>query len=232
MNRHEIARFGRRLIAAMGAVAGLSACAALSSLSPAPYAEMPPLPVEESVPVNGSIYQAGQGLALFEDQKARKVGDVLTVLLVETTTAKSSAATSTSKTTTTTITPPTILGQSVTRNGIPIFDTSLASDHSFDGSGDSTQSNKLEGNIGVIVVKRLGNGNLVVRGEKRLQLNQGDEYVRIEGIVRPQDIAPDNSIPSSRIANARIAYSGKGTLAESNTKGWLARFFSSEWMPF
>lgn len=210
-------------------VASLSACATQTAI-PDTGIMMPP--AAESAPANGAIYQPGEGLALFEDQKAHRVGDILTVLLVETTTAKSSAATSTSKKTDSSITGPKILGQSVTYNGIEILDNSLGSAHTFDGSGDSTQSNKLEGNIGVIVVQRLPNGNLVIRGEKKLQLNQGDEYVRIEGIVRPQDIAPDNSIPSSRIANARIAYAGKGTLAESNAKGWLARFFSSEWMPF
>lgn len=207
----------------------LTACVMLPT---APEPEISTPPEVEAAPSNGAIYQAGQGLTLFEDQKARRVGDTLTVLLVETTTAKTSAATSTSKKTDSSITGPKILGQSVTYNGIEILDNSLGSAHTFDGSGDSTQSNTLAGNIGAVVVRRLANGNLVIRGEKRMQLNQGDEYVRVEGIVRPQDIAADNTIPSSRIANARIAYSGRGTLAESNAKGWLARFFSSEWMPF
>ncbi len=209
----------------------VAGCVTQASM-PQDYADKSALPAQEPVAVNGSIYQAGQGIALFEDQKARKVGDILTVLLVETTTAKTSAATSTNKKTNSTITGPKILGQSVTYNGVQILDNSLGSNHDFSGSGDSTQSNALNGNIGAIVVRRLANGNLVIRGEKNLQLNQGDETVSVEGVVRPEDIAPDNSIPSSRIANARIAYSGKGTLAESNAKGWLARFFSSEWMPF
>ena len=214
---------------ALGLIQGLSACASQAAM---PDAEAPLTPVAAAEPSNGSIYRTGQGLSLFEDQKARNVGDILTVLLVETTTAKTSAATSTAKKTNGSISGPTILGRPVTVGGVAVLDTSLSSDHSFSGSGDSTQSNKLEGNIGAVVVKRLVNGNLVIRGEKNLQLNQGDETVRVEGIVRPQDIAPDNSIPSSRIANARIAYAGKGSLAESNAKGWLARFFSSEWMPF
>lgn len=216
-------------ISSMVLALGLVGCVTQPTMS---YPDPVALATSEPAVVNGSIYQAGQGIALFEDQKARKVGDILTVLLVETTTAKTSAATSTSKKTDSSITGPKVLGQSVTYNGVEILDSSLGSKHDFTGSGDSTQSNALNGNIGAIVVKRLANGNLVIRGEKNLQLNQGDETVSVEGVVRPQDIAPDNSIPSSRIANARIAYSGKGTLAESNAKGWLARFFSSEWMPF
>ena len=213
----------------LGLLQGFSGCAS-QAMTPSP--EAVPAPVAAPAPSNGSIYQIGQGLSLFEDQKAHNVGDVLTVLLVETTTAKTSAATSTAKKTDGSISGPTILGRPVTIGGVAVLDTSIGSDHSFSGSGDSTQSNTLAGNIGAVVVQRLANGNLVIRGEKNLQLNQGDETVRVEGIVRPQDIAPDNSIPSSRIANARISYAGKGSLAESNTKGWLARFFSSEWMPF
>lgn len=180
----------------------------------------------------GSIYSAGQGLALFEDQKARGVGDTLTVLLVESTDAKTSSATSTSKATSSEIKGPTILGRPVTLGGVPVLNNSLGSDHSFDGSGGSSQSNKLSGSVTVTVIQRLPNGNLSVRGGKHISLNQGKEFVRIEGIVRPADIAPDNTVLSSRVADARIAYGDNGALGESNAKGWLARFFGSEWMPF
>ena len=105
-------------------------------------------------------------------------------------------------------------------------------DRSFDGSGNSSQSNQLTGSITVTVAQRLSNGNLLVRGEKWLTINQGQELVRISGIVRPQDIGQDNSVPSTRVADARIAYTGRGSLADANTQGWLSRFFSSKWMPF
>jgi flagellar L-ring protein precursor FlgH len=90
----------------------------------------------------------------------------------------------------------------------------------------------LTGQITVTVAQRLSNGALIVRGEKWLTINQGEELVRISGIVRAQDIGNDNIVPSSRVADARIEYVGKGTLADSNTRGWLSRFFDSKWMPF
>ena len=183
-------------------------------------------------PQNGSIYSSGQGMSLFEDQKARNVGDTLTILLVETTTAKTSAATTTAKDTSTDVGAPTVFGMPVTVSGTPILSASLDSKHKFSGSGDSSQSNTLQGSVTVTVIGRQPNGNLIVRGEKHLSLNQGSEFVRIEGVVRPADIATDNTIASSRVADARISYTGEGTLAESNSKGWLARFFSSPLWPF
>ena len=89
-----------------------------------------------------------------------------------------------------------------------------------------------DGSITVTVVDRLANGNLVLQGEKWLTLNQGDEFIRIRGIVRPYDIGTDNTVTSDKIANARISYSGRGTLANTNRAGWLARFFNTPWMPF
>ncbi|MDE2220480.1 MAG: flagellar basal body L-ring protein FlgH, partial [Gammaproteobacteria bacterium] len=76
------------------------------------------------------------------------------------------------------------------------------------------------------------NGNLLVRGQKWIAINQGREYVRIQGIVRPVDIRPDNTVPSTKVADATIAYGSQGALNDSNSKGWLARFFDSRWMPF
>ena len=208
----------------------LGGCA---SAAPKPDADALMATAVPSAPQNGSIYAgSGAGIALFEDQKARNIGDVLTILLVETTTAKSSAATSTAKDTNSSMAAPTVAGMPVTINGVSVLSGALESAHKFSGSGDSTQSNTLQGSVTVTVIGRQANGNLIVRGEKHLSLNQGSEYVRIEGVVRPADIAPDNTISSSRVANARISYTGEGTLAESNSKGWLARFFSSPLWPF
>jgi flagellar L-ring protein precursor FlgH len=111
-------------------------------------------------------------------------------------------------------------------------DIGLDGERTFDGNGSSSQSNQLTGQITVTVAQRLSNGNLMVRGEKWLTINQGQELVRIAGIVRPQDIGQDNTVPSTRVADARISYTGRGTLADANTRGWLSRFFNSKWMPF
>ena len=109
---------------------------------------------------------------------------------------------------------------------------SLASDTGFDGQGGSKQSNSLEGDVTVAVVKRLSNGNLFVRGQKWIGINQGQEFIRVQGVIRPIDIQPDNSVPSYKVANAMISYGGKGALANANKQGLLARFFNSPWMPF
>lgn len=191
-------------------------------------------PIAQAAPAqsNGAIYQPGRNADLFSNATARNIGDLITVKLAEKTSASKSATTATAKKTNTTIPGPTIGGRPVTVNGVPILETQLGSNHSFDGSGDSAQSNSLTGNITVTVVGRVGNGNLLVRGQKWLELNTGKEYIRVEGVVRPIDVEPDNSIPSWKIADAKISYSGRGPLAESNKMGWLARFFNSPVMPF
>lgn len=180
----------------------------------------------------GAIYQRTYYAPLFENPTARRVGDLVTVRLEERTTAAKSAKTSISKSTSSQIPGPIIGGRPVTVNGVPILETDLGSEHEFDGQGDSQQSNRLDGSIAVTVVARLPNGNLVVQGQKWLQLNQGKEFVRIEGVIRPIDLEPDNSVPSWKVADAKIAYGGRGVLNDANAKGWLARFFSSPLMPF
>jgi flagellar L-ring protein precursor FlgH len=107
-----------------------------------------------------------------------------------------------------------------------------AGDRTFDGEGSSSQSNSLQGDITVTVVDRLPNGNLVISGEKWLTINQGEEYIRLTGVIRPYDIEPDNAVFSNRIADAQIAYSSKGVLAAANRMGWLSRFFQSAMYPF
>ena len=183
----------------------------------------------------GSIYaaSAGQrGLALFQDNKARGVGDLLTIVLVENTRARSNATTAVSKESGVDIAAPTIFGQDITYNGRPLLQTGIEGSRDFAGRGDSAQSNQLAGNITVRVVEDLGNGNLRVAGEKQMRLNQGDELVQIQGLVRTADIGPDNRISSDRVADAQILYGGRGTLARSNAMGWLARFFNSAAFPY
>ena len=127
---------------------------------------------------------------------------------------------------------PIFAGRPITSGGTPILNNEFGSDSSFNGQADSSQSNSLDGSITVSVVDRLANGNLLVAGEKWITLNQGEEFIRVQGIIRPVDIRPDNSIPSTKVADARITYSGKGELANSNKPGWLSRFFNSPWFPF
>lgn len=182
----------------------------------------------------GSIYASagGQNMRLFEDNKARNVGDLLTIVLVENTAAKTNAKTAVGKNNSFGLAAPTIAGQSVTYHGKNILEAEVEGKRKFDGSGDSSQSNQLNGQITVRVVQDLGNGNLLVRGDKQLRLNQGDELVQIQGIVRMADISPDNRITSDRVGDAQIVYGGRGTLARSNAMGWLGRFFNSALFPY
>jgi len=217
---------GMSLLLLIG-IALLVGCAA----GPIPEGKMPPPaitppPVVNTTASEGSLYKPYQGLSLFEDTKARNAGDLLTVLLVEKTQASKSATTSTSKGSKAELGDIRVFGQGTN------FDTSISGSTKFDGAGASAQSNKLEGSLTVTVVERLGNGVLRIVGEKRLRLNQGEETVRLEGLVRGADITPANTITSDRIAEARVIYQGKGALADANAKGWLARFFDSPWMPF
>jgi len=194
----------------------------------------PAKPVVEMGPVqhSDSIYQVGSAWLLLEDIKPRRVGDMLTVYLQEKTDARKNADTETKKATENEITALNFLGTPVTYNDRNLLDTKLSSTYDFKGEADSGQSNSLTGSVTVTVVEVLSNGNLVVQGEKWININQGDEYIRLRGIVRPSDIAPDNTILSERVANAEIQYSGKGSLANANEQGWLAKFFNSPWMPF
>ncbi|MEO8308301.1 MAG: flagellar basal body L-ring protein FlgH [Pseudomonadota bacterium] len=181
---------------------------------------------------NGAIYQSGHDVTLFENSIARRVGDTVTINLVESTAAQKSSSTTTAKKTDVNIAGMTLGGKPVTVNGVDVLAAGMNNKKSFDGSGDSQQSNRLQGDITVTVAQRLANGNLVVRGQKWIGINQGKEYIRIQGVIRPIDILPDNTIPSSKVADASISYGAQGALADANNQGWLSRFFNSPWTPF
>ncbi len=219
-----------RALPTLAAAALLAGCSTMPE-SADTYA--PPVPVLEAAPPTaGAIYPAGGDLRLFEDLKANRVGDILTVRLIEQTNATKNATTSTSKSSEASFSNPVVFGRPVTADGVPIGEGSLGGATAFDGAGSSSQSNSLQGDIAVTVVARYPNGNLRIRGEKWVTLNQGGEFIRLSGIVRPSDIAPDNSIASSKVADARITYSSKGVLADANRMGLLSRYFNSAWWPF
>jgi len=194
----------------------------------------PTYPVAQAAPQDnsGSIYKAGFGVSLFEDTKARRVGDLITVMLSESTSAKKSASTASAKSQNIDFPTPTVLGMPVTHNGREILNTQVGVGNDFSGDGSSSLSNSLNGRITVFVAQVLPNGNMVIRGEKKLTLNQGDEFIRITGIVRPSDVTPDNTVASTLVANAEIFYSGDGAINDANRMGWLARFFNGPLWPF
>lgn len=211
--------------------------AALGALLLAGCASAPPrqvtndddnLPMQRMVSrgVSGGVF-TGDTVSLTSDSRAYRVGDAVTVILQETTQASKRAGTSFSKGSSASVAPIGALGKTFGKTGIEI-----AADRNFEGDATSTQQNALSGALTVIVQEVLPNGLLRVAGEKNLMLNQGEEFVRLKGFIRAQDIDNDNQVSSLRVANARIAYSGKGALADANQPGWLTRFFNSPLMPF
>jgi len=222
--------FKRQLIHALIVlpVLVLAACASRYPAPPSPddprYAPVWSTQQPQERVANGAIYQQATAINLYQ-RRAHRLGDVLTINLNEATSATKSSGTSFTQDSTVNVGDSTLLGN--------VFGTatSVGGGSDFDGSANSDQSNQLLGNITVTVTDVLPNGLLEVRGEKWLQINYGSEFIRISGLVRTTDIAPDNSIDSTRVADVRIAYSGTGTLADSNEPGVLSKFFVSRWWP-
>jgi flagellar L-ring protein precursor FlgH len=187
---------------------------------------------DENIMPTGSLFNAEFANDLYSDRKALRTGDIITVVLRETTAASKAANNQTKRDTSANINPLIGLGGNAVNLGGDSIELGLSATNAFKGDAQANQSNSLFGNISVNVVRVLPNGNLVIRGEKWLTLNTGEEFIRLEGLVRPKDVAADNTVQSNRIANARIQYSGKGQNQESQSPGWLARFFLSTLMPF
>lgn len=211
------------VLAAAGliAFAGGRAEAKKSKIDPE-YAPTYSVPIAPR-PANGSIFQVSDGYApLTSGARAARVGDMLTIVLAERTQASKSNAAKTDRSGDISLTPP-------TTGPLDLFkptDIGASGSSSFDGKGSATQSNQLNGEISVTVAEVYPNGTMLVKGEKLLTLNRGDENIRISGIVRDADITADNRVSSTRVANARITYAGKGEIARASRQGWLQRFFT------
>lgn len=221
-----------RQILLAAALLGAALCAGCSPIvgeRPGQYPATVPVTPPAPPPESGAIYRPSTSIALFEDLKARRIGDTLTIQLAERTQASKSASTDATKETRVDTGSPTLLGGTVTANGNEILSNDWETTQDFEGEGSSSQSNRLDGNITVTVADVLPNGNLYVRGEKWLTLNQGEEYIQVAGIVRPADIGADNSVPSFKVADARITYSGNGVVSDANRPGIIARFFMKLW---
>ncbi|MGL6072156.1 MAG: flagellar basal body L-ring protein FlgH [Craterilacuibacter sp.] len=203
----------------------LSACAQLR-LPPEPEPELPPVPAMAPKGTGGGVFSAYGVAALVADRRAFRPGDVLTVVLEETTQASKRAGTQFDKTSGVEFTP-TVIGNKA-------YQTTVGIDaaRNFDGAASSSQQNSLAGSLTVVVQQVLPGGLMLVKGEKQLTLNQGEEFLRLAGYVRLDDVDSTNRVSSQRIANARISYAGRGALSDANAPGWLTRVFNSPWMPF
>ncbi|WP_426235096.1 flagellar basal body L-ring protein FlgH [Pseudomonas sp. TWP3-2] len=225
-------------VLALSGVVSLAGCVAPTPKPNDPYyapvLPRTPLPAAAN---NGSIYQAGFEQNLYSDRKAFRVGDIITITLNERTQASKNANSQMDKNSDNSVGLSSLFGSSLTTNN-PIGGNDLSlnagysADRSTKGDAKSGQSNSLTGSITVTVADVLPNGIIAVRGEKWLTLNTGDELVRIAGMVRADDIATDNTVSSTRVADARITYSGTGAFADTSQPGWFDRFFLSPLFPF
>ncbi len=217
----------------------LVACSLLVSLSACSTKVFKREKFEPSMPTakpvvkkpTGAIYNTHTSVLLYEDRKARHVGDILTVVLNEKTNASKKVTLNTSKDSSIGTGVTSLFGVTGTRGARNYLNNTLNGTNEFKSKGDSTQSNNISGTIAVTVEKVLANGNLLVRGQKRMLINSGEERIQLSGIVRPSDVSADNTVSSTKIANAKIIYTGKGAVASSSKMGWLARFFNSKLWP-
>ena len=207
----------------LGALAGCS--------STAPITHQPisarPVPVEKQN-TGASLYSDVTYRPLFEDRRARSVGDVLTILISESNTASKKSSTDATRKSSLDAAVPTITGAPLT--GLAGLSVSGSSEYSFAGSGDAAMTNAFSASMNVTVVEVFPNGNLLVSGEKQVAINQGNEFVRFSGVVSPIYIV-GNSVKSSQVADAKLEFKQDGALNSSQTHGWLSRFFLSV-LPF
>jgi len=215
----------KTLLSSLVVLAVLQGCAAqqpvMSSLSPSPdFAPVYPLAKDQTAPATGGIYGNRQSDAWFGRGRNYQIGDLITVMLNESTQADRSQKTDISRDASNTALPSganTLLG-----NINPFFDgLSLnAAKTASTGKGSAAQAASLTGSVTVTVTEILANGNLVVRGEKKLGLSEGTEVIQVAGVIRPQDIGPNGTVQSLRLANAQISYRGSGDLANASKPGW------------
>lgn len=215
-----------------GALLALAGCANTPSTNIHPpltarAAEQPARP-----PHNGAIFQAGKNeRPLFEDRRARNVGDVLTINIAESTSASGKSSANAEHSGSVSATMPT--------GGLSMFQTLLkpvtvtggSADSQFANKSSSAGSNVFTGTITVTVIEVLPNGNLLVGGEKQVAINQSSEYIRFSGVVNPATITGTNTVQSSQVADAHVEYKGSSNIDKSALLSMLARVFLSV-LPF
>ncbi len=228
--------YARRILIACVALAALagSGCAVVQPppkvviTEPTTARPVTPAPPQMAPPGNGAIFQNATYRPLFEDRRARLVGDTLTIQIQEKLSARRSSSSSLGRTgkvegsiTALPFVPSTSLGR---------LGASGSSSNTFEGKGETGSDNAFSGTIAVTVIEVLPNGNLVVSGEKQVGINQNVETLRFHGVVNPARVQPGNTVSSTEVADARLEVRGTGDMDRAQTTGWLSRFFLS-WLP-
>ena len=207
------------------ALIALSLIASPALAKPPPGGYQAALPAAAPAPrvADGSIFNAASGYApLHEGLRARAIGDPVTIQLIENTTSSKSAASKTQRSGAGSIIPPAAFPFA----WLNPESLKASSQGSFNGQGNATQTSSFSSELSVTIAEVRPNGTALLRGEKRMMLSQGQEWVQFSGIVRLADIDQDNRIASTRIADARLTYSGNGAVQRSAREGWLSRFFN------
>lgn len=234
-------QFGMMLMAVI-----LAGCSTVPATNVHQPMSVRPAQAPERAATGGSIYQASYSRPFFEDRRARNIGDVLTINIVESTSASKNVSSTAGKTSSVaeTAATPTILGYTPSPSRLGVaglmgvggatnFDTSVTASGSqkFEGKGDSSQKNALVGMLTVTVIDVLPNGNLLVSGEKQMGINEGTEYIRFSGIVNPTTISSANVVTSTQVADARIEFKGRGEMDSAQVMGWMTKLFMTV-LPF
>jgi len=219
----------RNLVPMIFAALAVSACNTVPPTNIHQPMTARPAPRMENIAANGSIYQSSTSRTLFEDRRARYIGDTLTITIAEANTASTKSNTNVSRAASISATVPSVVG--LPGQGLQGMNLAASSSNTLAGKGDAAANNVFTGTITVTVIEVLPNGNLLVSGEKQVAIAQGTEYIRVSGIVNPVFLTTANTIASSQLADARIEYKESGTISEAQVMGWLARFFMSV-LPF
>ena len=215
-----------RILLAFVVAFALAGCSTLNRPAKVDVAEpTAALPQAVAAPVinNGSIFQASQYRPLFEDHRARLVGDTITVQIVEKVSASQKSASSIDKEGKLSAGITALPG--ISSNSFGRAAAAGTSSNTFDAKGSTENSNDFSGTITATVTGVLPNGHLLIAGEKQIGVNHNVDVLRFSGQVDPRAIQPGNSVASAQIANVRIEHRGRGAQAEANGIGWLARFF-------
>lgn len=227
---HRLLRLAAPLLASLAAACATPSVQVLepTSVRPAPGPAAIAAAGAQRAPVaNGAIYHPSTFRGLFEDRRARLVGDILTIQIQEKTSARSSSNSSVDRSASVDASIGRLPFTSPSSSLIPKLGVAGSSTNSFEGKGETGADNAFSGTITVTVVDVLPNGNLVVSGEKQVGINQNVEVLRFSGVVDPVSVLPGNVVSSTRVADARLEVRGRGDIDRAQTVGWLARFFLS-----
>ena len=216
-----------RLLAALAGAAALAGCVTMAPARVEMAATAPAWPTQQTPApqVTGAIYQSPQYRPLFEDYRARLVGDTLTVSIIERVSAAQSSKSSIGRTGKISGSVSALPGISPGAFGRAKVDGGTA--NSFDGKGETESTNEFQGTITATVVGVLPNGHLLIAGEKQIGVNANVDVLRFTGQVDPRSIQAGNTVPSAQVANVRVEHRGRGAQADANAIGWLSRFFLS-----